>query len=80
MTTVKLTNVQIKFVSNLVKEATTAGVSFSFYNGQDDSVLEALMEKYDLTWSEELEKEVSSLITRVWMNTCKRMWRERALS
>ena len=80
MTTVKLTNEQIKFVSNLVKEATKEGVSFSFYNGQDDSVLEALMEQYNLTWSEELEKEVCNLITRVWMNTCKRMWRERVLS
>jgi len=72
MTTVKLTNVQIKFVSDLVKEATKEGTSFNFCSGNDDSVLEALMEKYNLTWSEELEKEVWNLITRVWMNTCMR--------
>lgn len=77
MTTVKLTNVQIKFVSDLVKEATKEGVSFHFCSGNDDSVLEALMEKYNLTWSEELEKEVWNLITRVWMNT---YMRERVLS
>ena len=80
MTTVKLTNEQIKFVSNLVKEATKEGVSFNFCSGNDDSVLEALMDEFNLTWSEELEKEVCNLITRVWMNTCKRMWRERVLS